>query len=73
MLRCCLLRILRGKFEDMIKIKYLPESNMPGSVSTTIDIQRVSLELFRITEQNSIENGLLVPVWNFYGTKNDRV
>ena len=53
----------------MMRIKYLPESKMPGRSSTTIDIIRVSLELVRITEQNSIENGLLVPVWNFYGTK----
>ncbi len=60
---------IADKFEDMMRIRYLPESKAPGRVSTTIDIQRVSLELFRITEQNSIENGLLVPVWNFYGTK----
>ena len=60
---------IAGKFEDMMKIRFLPESKAQGRVSTTIDIQRVSLELFRITEQDSIENGLLVPVWNFYGTK----
>lgn len=60
---------IEEKFADMMRITYLPESKAGGRTETTINIDRVSLELFRITEQNSIENGLLVPVWNFYGTK----
>lgn len=34
-----------------------------------IEIDRIVLETQRIIEQNSIENGLLVPVWNFYGVQ----
>lgn len=34
-----------------------------------IEIDHIVLEQQRIIEQNSIENGLLVPVWNFYGTR----
>lgn len=39
--------------------------------SVDIRIDRVELEYQRIIEQNSIENGFLVPVWNFYGTRVD--
>jgi hypothetical protein len=31
------------------------------------EINRVTLSLHRIIEQNSNESGLLVPVWSFYG------
>ena len=56
------------KFEKQMKIEY--ESRVGGDRfnSITFTVDRVSLEFQRIAEQNSIENGLLVPVWNFYGT-----
>ncbi|MEG1811173.1 MAG: DUF6034 family protein [Clostridia bacterium] len=36
-------------------------------VSVTAKIDRVQLELQRVTEENAIEYGLVIPVWNFYG------
>lgn len=35
----------------------------------TCNITEVRLELMRVLEQGSTENGLLIPVWNFYGTR----
>jgi hypothetical protein len=62
-------------FEEIMKIfnKMMPITADPAIAkeyyqSVEINIDRIVLELQRITEQNSIENGLLVPVWNFYGT-----
>ena len=36
--------------------------------SIAIAIDRVELSLQRIAEQDNFSAGLLVPVWNFYGT-----
>lgn len=33
----------------------------------TLNIDRIQLELQRVTEENAIEYGLVIPVWNFYG------
>ncbi len=33
----------------------------------TLSIDRIQLELQRVTEENAIEYGLVIPVWNFYG------
>ena len=32
-------------------------------------VTKVTLSLQRIIEKNNIDNGLLVPVWNFYGVQ----
>lgn len=55
-------------FEKMIVIQneYAASSN---TYSTVIDITRVSLTLRRIMERDSYTKGLLVPVWNFFGTE----
>lgn len=34
-----------------------------------IEIDHIKLELQRVVEKNSIENGIMIPVWNFYGTQ----
>lgn len=57
---------VREIFEKMIFIKY--EDYAKDYDSFVFEIDRATLSLQRIAEQNSIENGLLVPVWNFYGT-----
>ncbi len=65
-------------FEEIMKIfnKMLPITLDSAAITESyqaveLDIHQIVLELQRITEQNSIENGLLVPVWNFYGTRVD--
>jgi hypothetical protein len=66
-------------FENMFRIKYsgwkswlVEEYKRNGHGDLTLnhegEITRVTLSMRRITEQNSIERGLLVPVWDFYGT-----
>jgi hypothetical protein len=35
----------------------------------TCRVTEVRLEMMRVVEQGSIENGLLIPVWNFYGVR----
>ncbi len=56
-------------FENMMRIKYEPLLKTAGSYkSLHYDVTRVTLTYQRISEMNSITTGLLVPVWNFYGT-----
>ncbi len=58
------------RFEQQIKNSYAFQDS---GDNIEVNVYRVSLELMRITEQNSIEKGLLVPVWNFYATKSKQV
>jgi hypothetical protein len=53
-------------FENMMSIEYEAQAEYGGS-GFDFDINRVTLSLHRIVEQNSNESGLLVPAWNFYG------
>ncbi len=39
--------------------------------STSVEIDRVALSLQRIVDQTQFDSGLLIPVWNFYGTWTD--
>jgi hypothetical protein len=55
-------------FEQRIRDTYEPQAKLSNIVNIKLNVTFVSLELQRIAEQNSIESGLLVPVWNFYGT-----
>ncbi len=52
-------------FEKMLPITYgyLDEEDY----SLQVDITEVRLGLMRITEQNSRDRGLLIPVWDFFG------
>ena len=62
---------VEGVFEKMIMIQFA--NNINNSERTvTIDITRVSLSLRRIMEHDSYTTGLLVPVWNFFGTITSR-
>ena len=53
-------------FEKMMGIKYEPQAEYGGN-EYDFEINRVTLSLHRIVEQDSNETGLLVPAWNFYG------
>ena len=50
-------------FESMVFAKYELSDTLPDHV---FEIDRVELSLQRISEQDSFESGLLIPVWNFY-------
>ena len=58
---------IQAIFEKMIPITY--EATAKGMDNVTCRIEEVRLEMMRIVEQGSIENGLLIPVWNFYGVR----
>jgi hypothetical protein len=53
-------------FERMLRVTY--EIQAEGS-KMTLEIKDVRLEMMRVVEQGSVENGLLIPVWNFYGIR----
>ena len=40
--------------------------------NVTIDVSAVKLRYTRISEKDSFDTGLLVPVWDFIGTKTDQ-
>ena len=55
-------------FRKMMLVKYDLDGNTNGLTSATYRVDRVALEMSRVTNKKSSEKGLLVPVWNFYGT-----
>lgn len=54
---------IRGIFEKMVMI-----TNARAEEAITIDVDRVVLGYARISEADSFDTGLLVPVWDFMGT-----
>lgn len=54
-------------FEKMILVKNSEDKEQVSDITIT----QVRLGLARITEQNSLTSGLLVPVWDFFGTRTD--
>ncbi len=54
---------VRGIFEKMVMI-----ANAREEETIAIDIDRVALGYARISEADSFDTGLLVPVWDFMGT-----
>lgn len=59
---------IKDVFEKMIVIKNAIYEDSNSYTSVRFDITRVSLSLQRVMERDSFATGLLVPVWNFYGT-----
>ena len=55
---------IQSIFEEMVAIKHATEWG-----HNTIQIDRVELRYYRISEADNFETGLLVPVWDFIGTK----
>ena len=45
------------------------ESDLTGYSAYQLTIDHISLSLQRISDVDSVQNGLLIPVWNFYGTQ----
>ncbi|HWS30419.1 MAG TPA: DUF6034 family protein [Clostridia bacterium] len=58
---------IREIFRKMICIKYEPKARAEHNENVRVCVDRIVLSLQRVSEQNSYETGLLVPVWNFYG------
>lgn len=55
---------IRDVFEKMLLIEY--PSYIDGAMQ--IDIDSVKLGLMRVTNPNRRDSGLLIPVWDFFGT-----
>lgn len=54
--------------KNMLPVANEPqESDLKDYKSYNIEIDRITLSLQRIPDANSIDNGMLIPVWNFYG------
>ena len=51
-------------FKRMILIVH---ANVPEGQVRTIEIERIELGLMRILEPDSLDAGVIVPVWDFYG------
>lgn len=59
---------IQSIFEKMIYITHEP--NIQEGYSMTFNISKVCLELVRVRKQNSNQSvleGLIIPVWNYYG------
>jgi hypothetical protein len=59
---------IESVFEKMIVIKNAIYQDIDTYKAVTIDITHAVLSLQRIMERDSYATGLLVPVWNFFGT-----
>lgn len=51
--------------EQMFRVKHEPHPNSTSIYEYEID--RIALSLRRVMEQDNVENGLLIPVWDVYG------
>lgn len=58
---------IQSIFEKMMPITF--EATSKGMDNLTCSVGDVRLEMMRVVEQSSVENGLLIPVWNFYGIR----
>ena len=58
---------IADKFEQQMRIEYEAEAKDSYLKEMTWTVAHVKLELQRIAQQDSFDEGLLVPVWNFYG------
>lgn len=59
---------IKGIFEQMVVVT---NARTEEDINVTIDIDRVVLRYTRISEANSFDTGLLVPVWDFDGIVTD--
>ena len=63
---------IKDIFEQMVVTMNAVESEEAMEGNVTIDIDSVKLRYTRISEKDSFDTGLLVPVWDFIGTKTDQ-
>ncbi|MBR4905291.1 MAG: hypothetical protein IKZ44_00370 [Clostridia bacterium] len=54
-------------FRKMVPVVYEYELNREGVNRVECRVERITLSLQRVAEQDNIESGLLIPVWNFWG------
>lgn len=55
-------------FEQMVRAVYGGKRVDNRYIDTNIRVDRIALELQRVTDPNAIETGIMIPVWNFYGS-----
>lgn len=55
--------------ETMLRFKYAGQTE---GADLTVNVTNVRLELMRTVQQDNVTKGLLIPVWNFYGTRQRR-
>lgn len=60
---------VRSNFETMVTV--VNATDLEENVSVSIDVDRVILGYARISEVDSYDTGLMVPVWDFKGKKTD--
>lgn len=58
-------------FEKMMPMMYQPLQEETGTHTVKFEIDQVKLELVRVLRENANEEGMLIPVWSFYGAKTD--
>ena len=58
---------IADKFEQQMQIEYEAKAKDAQYKEMTWTVEHVKLELQRIAQQDAFDEGLLVPVWNFYG------
>lgn len=58
---------IQAVFDKMMAVKYEFATKDDFIEKVKYKVSKVELELMRVAEQNSIETGLLIPVWRFYG------
>lgn len=56
------------EIQDIFQKKIIVNKADYSEYGTDLKITEVRLGLARITEQNNLESGLLIPVWDFFGT-----
>ena len=59
---------IAAKFEQQMQIEWEAQAKEEYIADMKFTVDHVLLEYQRVVEQNATEIGLLVPVWNFYGT-----
>ncbi len=60
---------IQSVFEKMVFIS--TEASIQDGNRMEFNVTKVCLELMRVIKQNSDLEGLLIPVWNFYGTRSE--
>lgn len=59
---------IESVFEKIITVHNSPEIQADNNIKhKEIKVSHITLTLQRVSDYGSIENGLLIPVWNFYG------
>lgn len=59
---------IKKTFEKMVVTSYAQNQDNGEKDTVTIKVDKVVLQYMRISEANSFDTGLLVPVWSFIGT-----